>query len=53
MNWNTVLAGVALIALAVVVLAVAYLRASWTRAVIVVLGWVLVIVGVWLLGRGL
>ena len=28
------------------------LNPSWTRAVLVGLGWVLVIVGVWLLGRG-
>lgn len=47
-----VLAGVALIALAVVVLAVAYLRPAWTRVVLVALGWVLILVGVWLLGRG-
>jgi hypothetical protein len=47
-----VLAGVALIALAVVVLAVAYLRRSWTRRLLVFIGWALIFAGAWLLGRG-
>jgi hypothetical protein len=46
-----VLVGLALIALAVVLAVVLVLRPSWTRAVLVALGWALILVGVWLLGR--